>query len=61
MNSLNYTQMETNGTIIYIAMIFSIILISFLMRRNLRDQKDLKDFLNEEVKCKERNEINKNI
>ena len=53
--------METNGTIIYIAMIFSIILISFLMRRNLRDQKDLKDFLNEEVKCKERNEINKNI
>ena len=55
--------MEINWTLISVVIIFAIILIVFLVKRNLKDKKDLKVFLNKNDLPieKEEDELNNNL
>ncbi|MDQ7961894.1 hypothetical protein [Flavobacterium lindanitolerans] len=48
--------MEINWITIAIVVLIGLILIVFLMRRNLKDQKKVEKFFNEEYKAKPENE-----
>lgn len=52
--------METDWIIIGIVVLFAIVLVILLVRRNLKDKKDMEKFFNEEYKAapNEESEVN---
>jgi preprotein translocase subunit SecG len=50
--------MEINWTTIGIVLFFAILLVLFLVKRNLKDKKKLEKYLNNQTKIEEETELN---